>query len=109
METDSGNLIMALYFKGDGLKEFHASIHSGYGPSGALIKKKHDEMLIAMLGRPMEEKPFTRSLFSKIVYKSAVQSWHNHAKELTWKSPWGVVKSTVDPRDGSAQIIVKWK
>ena len=109
METEFGAFTMGLFFKKEELFQFQASLLSSYGPSGPLIKSRHDEMLIALLGKPKEERPVIRGFISKIFYRSHGQAWHSTAKELVWKYPWGTVSSTVEPRDGSAMFQVLWK
>jgi len=109
METEHGAFNMALFFQKDALYMFQASILSGYGPAGALIKGRHDKMLTEMLGRAHGDRPIVRGLIKKIMFRSHNQSWHETAQELYWNFGWGTVTSGVDPRDGGAVFAVEWK
>jgi hypothetical protein len=109
METEFGALVMALFFKSDALVMFQASITSSYGTTGSMIKSKNDKLMIDDLGRPHEEKPYKPSLIEGFMLKAHAQAWHDSAKELTWKLPFGTVTSTVEPRDGSSVFRVRWK
>ena len=108
-QSDFGPFILALYFKKDALYMVQASLHTTYGSAGALVKSRHDDLLIKNLGKPTRERPIIRNVFSSILYKSHGQSWHAHAKELTWVFSWGTVKSTVEPREGASIMQVQWK
>jgi len=109
METEHGALVMALFFRAELLVMFQASITSSYGTTGSMIKSKNDKLLIDDLGRPHEEKTYAPSLIGKLLLKSHAQAWHSTAKELTWKLPFGVVTSTIEPKDGSSVFRVRWK
>jgi hypothetical protein len=107
-ESEFGPFIIALYFKKDSLYFVEMSLHTTYGSAGALVKSRHDDLMLKTLGKPTRERPIIRNVFSSIIYRSHGQSWHTHAKELTWEFPWGWVKSTIEVRDGASVIQVRW-
>lgn len=109
METDHGELVMALYFKKEALVMFQASLTSTYGTTGSMIKKKNDELLKGDLGRPTEERKFSPGFIGRFLLKRHAQSWHDSANELFWKLPFGTVLSTVNPQSGASVFQVRWK
>jgi hypothetical protein len=109
METEYGAMVFALYFKNDALVMFQASLTSSYGTTGSMIKSRNDKMLLDDLGRPHEEKTYKPGFIASRMLKAHAQGWHESAKELIWKLPFGTVTSTIEPRDGSSVFQVRWK